>query len=234
MEETIKELEAEITRLREKVHFFDKVFWAVIAVAAIFGISGAWGVTLVINARDTIAKLDQSVAVAESRIDGLQKTIDESERKITMSVFNASAQIEERGRVVQRETERTISEVVTQLNSAKENLYADLDKYKAQATGEIKEELREHFENLVEQELKGMLSRVDVIQEDLNILNSYRDRLSKLEKEQSSYLKVGESIRLRGQNGYLYNTQSNVVVRSFKNNKLLESTPYHYLWDVER
>lgn len=79
-----------------------------------------------------------------------------------------------------------------------------------------------------------MLSRVDVIQEDLNILNSYRDRLSKLEKEQSSYLKVGESIRLRGQNGYLYNTQSNVVVRSFKNNKLLESTPYHYLWDVER
>lgn len=73
MDDRIKELEKSVNDLKNKAY-------VIIAVAAIFGFSGAWGYKLINDTQDSINKLNTKTAIISGKVDTLNNNINSSEK----------------------------------------------------------------------------------------------------------------------------------------------------------
>jgi hypothetical protein len=79
--------------LNQRVDIIEKIFWVVAVVAVIFGISGAWGLNALKNAKSEIAELNASVNTVKEDIEGAKFEIEKEKNK-QVAEFKAKAKHE--------------------------------------------------------------------------------------------------------------------------------------------
>ncbi|WP_029062797.1 hypothetical protein [Labrenzia sp. DG1229] len=186
MDEQIKDLESEISKLRDKIHFFDKVFWAVVAVAAIFGVSGAWGLSVIVTASQTITELEKTVKDAEGRIDDLQASIGESEAQILVWSADAQDKIETKFEDSSKALDARLQDVSRQLTAKVAQFERDTDAIQRDAYDDI--------QSAVASAIEGYKIEVpQSIQKELATLHGLYDEA----------IKEGDEVHIMSSEGFL-------------------------------
>jgi len=78
-------MEERIIKLEEKVSQINKWLFAAIIVAAIFGIAGSWGYVLLLNAKRSLADLDEHILAAQEKVDKIEKISDQQLETFSIS-----------------------------------------------------------------------------------------------------------------------------------------------------
>jgi len=78
--------------LEQRVYFIEKVFWVVGVLAVIFGISGAWGLSILNNARTELSTLQvqveqqrSNVSVVREKLIPIQEFVDKSKNQVELA-----------------------------------------------------------------------------------------------------------------------------------------------------
>lgn len=89
-------MEGRVKALEDKIRNYDKYVFAAVIVAVIFGISGAWGLSLISNAKDEITKLNGDISNAEGKVKDFEATLETFSTKFGELILNAKGELSQK------------------------------------------------------------------------------------------------------------------------------------------
>lgn len=130
-------LKARLEKANEKIRFLDKVAWVCAGIAAVFGLSGAWGAHLLSAARQHIDELQLNITKIEGKLDTWDKTVSAGVKAVTDAKTTSLAAIQTKRGII-------LADISAKENDMKTSLVNITEKLDAQKTASLTVLTNEH------------------------------------------------------------------------------------------